>query len=288
MSDVYSEFNVHVVSARMSDDIITLEPITITKESHPKSVMIYSNRRSTLNMSERVFDKNVYLTTSLIEIIKHATINYQEPKFPDTRITLTKNILKRIELYNIALELFPEMSYVTMGLDFGKPISDVSTTIPSKILLIINEFFSDPTHTNYKNEFRCFPTYMDIIKYLLNGTLMDRKKSTELLETIPPRTIILRQSSYEKYNNDIEEFFAFSVVNSVDHTVSSVTEITHCVYCHRKGYGYFDASSYINFSFDGSIIFDENIVNNVDYYPSIGEFILNYLNKGYTFYKKIE
>jgi len=263
-----------LVAESKRDDPIDLEPIVLTPGSHPRSVFSITLRDSRdSNRSKRAYFKHLYSTMSLLEYVRSRKASGRSLLLPDTMDPdhpICKNNESRLLMYAEAMTKFRDTTFDELGLVMS---DDGLTSTPAKITQIIDDFFTKPRTSESIDKFRFFTTYVDIIRYLNNGILYDRETTSRRLENSPVKTVILRESSYGKYNNDTEEFFAV--------TIKGATGNVNYVYCHRKGYGIFEANSYV-VDCGTFVIFDE--VGKGKYYPCIADLIFEHEEVGRTFY----
>jgi hypothetical protein len=140
-------------------------------------------------------------------------------------------------------------------------------------LSIVDDFFTKSVTEEIKNRFRFFATYLDVIRYLNGGFLYNRASAENRLDNCPIGTVIIRESSFAKYNNETEEFFAI--------TVKGATGKNNHVYCHRKGYGIFEAIEYVKIYESERVLFEDG---DYEYFSCIADLIIKYQNLGYAFY----
>lgn len=255
------------------DDPIELEPITLTSESHPRKIFIITMRDKRTERTERKYFKYMYIASSLLEYAKRRIANGKPILLPDTMDPdnpICKKNLSRLLMYVDATTKFPHETFETLGISIDRDSLDTSSP---QILSIIDDFFTKPVTEEINDKFRFFSTYLDVIRYLNGGFLYNRASAENRLDNCPIGTAIIRESSFAKYNNETEEFFAI--------TVKGATGKNNYVYCHRKGYGIFEASEYVKIYESERVLFEDG---NYEYFSCIADLIIKYQNLGHTFY----
>jgi hypothetical protein len=240
---------------------------------HPKAVFPYTHRDTTTEASVRKFYTHIYMTEHLTTIVKDAKSAGIEPVFPNTLFVIDTNTVERLALYQEALTKFPDMTYEKLGVS----LDGEHTETPPAILKIICDFFTKPHTPEIVDLFRFFTTFNDVIRYLNDGVLYDRDLAKLKVMEKPPNTIILRNTSMEKYDVVEEQFFAA--------TVKQGESYNHWLFCHRKGYGIFEAPDYVKTA-DTETNFVETSITK--YYACIGDLILQFVNKGGKMYNQRE
>ena len=171
-------------------------------------------------------------------------------------------------MYADAYEKFPDATY-----------ADLTTAYINELC---EHFFSNVCTgmTELCEKFILYVTYSDVIRFLNKGVMHTRDSAQTLLDTSLTSTCIIRESSWTKYNSAEEEFFAV--------TCKIGTEYQHCVFCHRKGYGIFNAYDYIvttkNADDTETITYKKDIDAN-QYYLTIGHLLRWYARKGYVWHQ---
>lgn len=257
-------------------DAVTLDAIKITPDMHPKAVFPYTHRDTSMESSSRKFFTYIYATESLKKIVDIAQTSGCEPRFPDTRYVIDENTIRRLMMYHEALTKFPDMTYEKLGLFPSVECGETS----AEVLKIITDFFTKPHTPEIVDMFRFFTSFEDVIKYLNGGVLFDRESARAKVTERPLNTIILRNSSMNVHNISEEQFFAATVKKNVEGDNQY-----HWLYCHRKGYGIFQAGNYVAQSYLGTN-FVEDAINL--YYPCIGDLILDLIATGHKIYNQHE
>jgi hypothetical protein len=257
-------------------DQVTLDEIVVTSNMHPKAVFPYTHRNTTTDASIRKYFTYIYMTESLTGIVEHARSTGIEPQFPDTRFIIDNNTIERLAMYQEALTKFPDMTYEKLGIS----LDGEHTETPPEILKIIVDFFTKPHTPEIVDLFRFFTTFDDVIRYLNGGVLYDRESAYTKVMSRPLNTLILRNSSMGKYNIKEEQFFA-ATVNEVTTDVVN----NHWLFCHRKGYGIFQAGNYVDTTFAGTKFVETEITK---YYTCIGDLILRFVEAGHKMYNQHE
>lgn len=262
-----------ITSESKRDDPIELEPILLTLESHPRKIFIITLRDKRTDRTERKYFNYMYIASSLLEYARSRLSSGRPFLLPDTMdpdYPICKNNISRLLMYVNATTMFPDETFKTLGISIENDSPSISSP---QILSIISDFFTKPITTEINNRFRFFSTYLDVIRYLNGGILYNRESAEKRLDNCSVGTVIIRESSYSKYNNSIEEFFAI--------TVKGATGKNNFVYCHRKGYGIFEASTYVKINESGQIMFEDG---DYHYFSCIADLITNYQNLGHVFY----
>lgn len=263
-----------------SDDPIELEPIVISSESHPRKIFIITMRDERTEQTERKYFKHMYIASSLFEYARRRVASGKPILLPETMDPdhpISSNNMSRLLMYVNATTKFPHETFETLGISIGDSLStsgdDGLSASSPQILSIVSDFFTKPITQDINDKFRFFATYLDVIRYLNTGILYNRASAENRLDNCPIGTAIIRESSYGKYNNETEEFFAI--------TTKGTTGKNNSVYCHRKGYGIFEASTYVKFDHDGQVLF---IDGDYKYFSCIADLIIYYQSLGYVFY----
>lgn len=262
-------------------DPITYEATTKTPTSHPNQSIIIARRDVRTGESGRSFHYHAYNTFGLLNWIDLCMSHRNPTLLPNTMdptCPLTKNEITRIKFYVESLTEFPDVTMRDLGMSDDSKMSEDVPFVKS----ICDEFFSTPiidTESIVCKKFKHFITYGDVISYLNKGTLHNRAEAMALLMDAPVNTSIIRESSWQKYNLPDEEFFAISTKIS--------TGYNHEVYCHRKGYGIFDAHTYVTETNDGGTIVTKYAfdIDAYQYHPSVGHLIVSKINLGYKFHR---
>jgi hypothetical protein len=254
------------------DDPIELEPIVLTLESHPRKVFIITIRNDSTDLTKRTYFKHMYIASSLYEYAKRRIESGMPILLPDTmdpKHPICSNNMSRLLMYVDATTKFPHETFESLGMS----IDGNNLCTSPQIMSIVDDFFTKPVTEEIKDKFRFFTTYLDVIRYLNGGILYNRASAEERLDNCPIGTAIIRESSYAKYNNETEEFFAI--------TIRGATGKNNFVFCHRKGYGIFEANKYVEIDyFKGEYFVD----GDYQYFPCIADFIIHYQKLGNTFY----
>jgi hypothetical protein len=252
-------------------DTNTSMPTDKTLDSHPHKTVIIIDRDQSTDSTVRTFKTQPFDSTELLNWIVYCEAMDAPITLPDTSIIsrpLSRHEVSRVKMYADGYEKFPDITYADLSAAYINELCEY--------------FFSNvcTEMTELCEKFMLYVTYSDIIQFLNKGIMYTRDSAQTLLNTSLANTCIIRESSWAKYNSAEEEFFAV--------TYKTATEYQHCVFCHRKGYGIFNAYDYVvatkNADGTETITYKKNIDSD-QYYLTIGHLLRWYVRKGYKWHR---
>lgn len=245
-------------------------PTDKTRDSHPHKTIIIIDRDQSTEPTVRTFRTQPFDSSELFTWITHRESISAPNTLPDTSIIsrpLTRKEISRVKMYADGYAKFPDLRYADMTSAYINELCE--------------HFFSNvyKEMTEMCQKFMLYVTYSDVIQFLNKGIMHTRETAQTLLNTTTS-TCIIRESSWAKYNSAEEEFFAV--------TCKFGTVYDHFVYCHRKGYGIFNACDYVKTTknADGTetITYKKDIDTNL-YYLTIGHLLRWWVTQGHVWHR---